>query len=73
MHDTIIFMDCETDEEICQYIGKGFVIPNVGELVFIEIDGKELRREVVERVFTYKGDWANNCVVVSIWVKQEEQ
>lgn len=72
MNDTIIFFDSETESEICQYIGKGFIIPDVGELVFIEQDDEEIKCEVEERVFTYKGDWATNCVVVSVFVKVDK-
>lgn len=72
MNDTIIFMDTDTEEEICQYIGKGFLIPDVGECVFIETEDEEIKCEVTERAFCYKGDWATNCCVVSIWVKKME-
>jgi hypothetical protein len=65
-------MDTETEEQICQYIGKGFIIPNVGEFVIIKTDDDEIRCTVDERVFSYRGDWANNCCVVSIWVKKKE-
>lgn len=68
MHDTIIFIDSETNDEICQYIGKGFIIPNVGELVSLEMDDGNVEGEVVERTFSYRGDWTTNCVVVTIWV-----
>ena len=73
MHDTIIFMDSETEAEICQYIGKGFIIPNVGELVYIEKDDENVEGEVGERTFTYKGDWTTNCVVVTIWVNVSKE
>ena len=73
MHDTIIFVDTETEDEICQYIGKGFIIPNVDELVSLEKDDKNVDTVVVERTFSYKGDWTTNCVVVTIWVKIAEE
>ena len=68
MNDTIIFIDIETQEEICQYVGKGFIIPNVDEVVFIKKSSQEVKCKVSERLFSYFGDWTNNCVIVSIFV-----
>lgn len=73
MNDTIIFMDSETEEEICQYIGKGFIIPNEGEYVFIEKDDENVEGVVTERLFTYQGDWVHNRVVVTIWVNVSKE
>lgn len=73
MHDIIIFMDSKTRCEICQYIGKGFMLPNVGEFAYINNNDEQIECEVVERIFTYGGDRTNNCVVVTIWVKVSKE